>query len=55
MTSDLPRKSIRLDRKVIRKIEVISDIEDRTFNGQITYVLKQFIADYETKNGEIKD
>ena len=46
--------SVRLDSKDKEKIKEIARKNSRTMNGQIEFILKNAIADYEKVNGKIE-
>lgn len=46
---------LRLKEETAKKIKHIAEIKERSLNGQIEYILKQYIQDYEKINGEIKE
>ena len=46
--------SVRLDNKDKEKIKEIAKKNSRTMNGQIEFILKNAIADYEKVNGKIE-
>ena len=45
---------IEIDKELHFKLRYIADYEGRSGNGQVIYVLKEYIKDFENKNGEIK-
>ena len=53
MPSDLPRLTVRMDREIIDKINEIAKKENRSTNQQITYIIKQYIQQYEQEQGRI--
>lgn len=44
---------LRITSESYKKIKVISKQKERSVNGQIVYILEQFIHDYEKINGKI--
>lgn len=44
---------LRLDETLQKKVKKIAKENDRTFRAQIENVLKNFVAEYEKKHGEI--
>ena len=46
--------SIRIDEKMLDKLHVVADYEGRSANSQILILIRDAIADYEAKHGEIK-
>lgn len=45
---------LEIDKELHFKLRYIADYEGRSGNGQVIYVLKEYIKDFEKKNGEIK-
>ena len=45
---------LRIDETLSKKIKVLAKLNDRTYKGQIENILKNFVAEYERENGEIK-
>lgn len=45
---------LRIKDELGKKIKKISEEKERSLNGQIEYILKMYIKDYEKINGEIK-
>lgn len=45
--------SIRIDDKMLDKLHVVADYEGRSANSQILILIRDSIAAYEDKNGEI--
>lgn len=46
---------IEIDPSLHRKIKFIAEYEGRSINGQILYLVRQCIKNYEAENGEIPD
>ena len=46
---------IEIDPTLHRKIKYISEYEGRSINGQILYLIRQCIKNYEAENGEIPE
>ncbi len=46
---------IEIDPTLHRKIKYISEYEGRSINGQILYLIRQCIKNYEAENGEITE
>lgn len=53
MSSDLSRVLIRLEPSNKQKLEYIADLEDRSASRQGRWIILQYIAQYEQKNGII--
>ena len=45
---------IEIEPELHAKLQYISKYEDRSMNGQILYLIRNCIRDFETKNGVIK-
>lgn len=45
--------SIRIEDELLDKLHIIADYEARSANGQIIFLIKKCIEEYEKKNGEI--
>ena len=54
MPSDLPRFTFRTNSETLEKLRFIADNNFRTLNKELEMLVNQYIADYETKNGDIK-
>jgi len=46
--------SIEIDKELHYKLHYIAKYEGRSGNGQILYLLRQYISQFEKENGEIK-
>lgn len=46
--------SIRMDSELHDKLQYMAGAEGRTMSGQVLYLIRRCIRDYELKNGEIK-
>lgn len=44
---------LRLDQDLMDKIKVIAKNEDRKISDQLTKIIKEYIKNYENKNGNI--
>lgn len=45
---------IEIDPELHGKLRYIAKYEDRSINGQILYLVRQCIREFEEKNGDIK-
>ena len=45
---------LRIDETLSQKIKVLAKLNDRSYKGQIENILKQFVAEYEKREGEIQ-
>lgn len=46
--------SIRIDEELLHKLHVVADYEGRSANSQILILIRDAVAAYEEKNGEIE-
>lgn len=53
MPSDLPRLTVRMEKELIDKVNILAKKETRSTNQQIIYILKKYIEQYEQENGRI--
>jgi len=44
---------IRIDDDLHYKLHYVAKYDGRSANGEILYLLRKYIAEFETKNGEI--
>lgn len=42
------------DKSILEKLNIIAKNNCRTRNKEVEYALKQYVTEYENKNGEIK-
>ncbi len=54
-TDKLPRYSMRIDKKLLDRLQYISKYNGRTANKQLEQMVKQLIAKFEKQHGEITD
>lgn len=47
-------RPLRIDDELAAKITVIADREERSFNSEIAFILKQFVQHYEAQHGLIQ-
>ena len=45
--------TLRIENELMDKIKIISEKEDRPINRQIERIVREFIEEYEEKNGKI--
>lgn len=45
--------AFRCDKEMIKKLEFIAKLHIRTRNSEMKYIIKKYIDEYESKNGEI--
>lgn len=45
---------LRIDEETHSKFKCLCQYEGRTINGQILYLIRQAIVDFEKKHGELK-
>lgn len=53
MPSDLPRLTVRMEKELINKVNILAKKEARSTNQQIIYILKKYLEQYERENGHI--
>lgn len=46
--------SLRMSDNIRTKLEIVADENERSLNGQIVTILKDFLKAYEKENGVIK-
>lgn len=46
--------SFRCDRETIKKLEYLAKQNTRTRNQEMKHIIKEYIAEYEKKNGKIQ-
>lgn len=54
MASKLPLRQIRMEEELHKKLCYIAGLEERSFNAEVVYILKQFVQQYEAKHGPIQ-
>ena len=55
MRSDLPRLTVRMEKELIDKVNILAKKESRSTNQQIVYILKKYVEQYEQDNGRINN
>ncbi len=45
---------LRIDATTHKKLKVLSDYDGRSINGEVLYLIRQAIRDYEKENGKIE-
>ena len=55
MPSDLPRLTVRMEKELIDKVNILAKKESRSTNQQIVYILKKYVEQYEQYNGRINN
>lgn len=53
MASKIPMRPIRVEDSIYNKICYIANLEERSYNSEVVYILKQYIQQYEAKHGPI--
>lgn len=53
MASKIPMRQVRMEDDLHQKVCRIADIEERSFNAEVVYILKQYVQQYEAKHGPI--
>lgn len=44
---------LRLDEELMDKVRKIAEIEDRKISDQLTRIIREYVNNYESKNGSI--
>lgn len=44
---------LRIDETTYGKLKTIADSESRSLNNLIEYIIKNYLSDYEAKNGSV--
>lgn len=55
MSSMLPIRTLRMEEDLYLKLKFIAKMEDRSYNQEAVYILKHYVAQYESEHGEIKN
>ena len=55
MPSDLPRLTVRMEKELIDKVNILAKKESRSTNQQIVYILKKYVEQYEQDSGRINN
>lgn len=55
MPSDLPRLTVRMEKELIDKVNILAKKESRSTNQQIIYILKKYLEQYEQENGRVNN
>lgn len=53
MPSNIPLRGVRMEVELYLKIKHIAKEENRSYNQQAVYILKQFVEIWEKQNGKI--
>lgn len=53
MTDNKTRYTLRIDQRLLDKFGYIADYEGRTKNGQLVYLIRKYVEDFEKEHGEI--
>lgn len=54
MPSAIPLRGLRIEDDLYRKIVALGKKNERSFNQEATYILKQYVSEYEKQNGPIQ-
>ena len=54
MPSSVPMRGLRMSDELYLKLREIAKANNRSYNQQAVFVLKQFVENYERENGLIK-
>ncbi|EIL9238516.1 hypothetical protein LMK19_001873 [Listeria monocytogenes] len=44
---------LRLDEDIMEKLKVIADLNSRSLNKQLEFIIKNYLVQYEQTNGEV--
>jgi len=44
---------LRLDEELYEKVKTLADLEGRSLNNLVEYIVRRYIADHEKENGPI--
>ena len=53
MTTPKIQTGLRIDETTYGKLKTVAEGENRSLNNLIEYIIKNYLADYERKNGPI--
>ena len=53
MTDNKTRYTLRIDQRLLDKFGYIADYEGRTKNGQLVYLIRKYVENFEKEHGEI--
>lgn len=53
MPSNIPLRGVRMEDELYLKLRRIAEMENRSFNQEAVFILKQYVSRYEKENGEI--
>ena len=53
MPSNVPLRGVRMEDELYLKLRRIAELENRSFNQEAVFILKQYVSRYEKENGEI--
>ena len=45
---------LRIDAETHKKLKSLAEFEGRSINGEVLYLIRQAIMEFENKNGELK-
>lgn len=54
MATKIPMRQVRMEDELHKKVCYIANLEERSFNAEVVYILKQFVQQYEAKHGPIQ-
>ena len=54
MKEDAKHLGLRINKTLLEKFHYASDYEGRSANGQLIYLIRQFVADFERTHGPIE-
>lgn len=53
MPSNIPLRGVRMEDELYLKLRRIAEMENRSFNQEAVFILRQYVIRYEKENGEI--
>uniref|UniRef100_A0A7C5V684 Arc family DNA-binding protein n=1 Tax=Caldicellulosiruptor owensensis TaxID=55205 RepID=A0A7C5V684_9FIRM len=54
MPSNLPTFTLRIPEKLLAKLRVVANINKRSVNKEIEFLIERYIEEFEAEHGEIK-
>lgn len=53
MPSNIPLRGVRMDDDLYLKLRYIAQKEERSYNQEAVFILRQYVTKYEQEHGEI--
>jgi hypothetical protein len=54
MASEIPLRGLRIEDDLYRKIVALGKMNERSFNKEATFILRQYVLEYEKQHGPIQ-